>query len=98
MNLDDALNAECITIATNTARPDELKAYAMTMDKPTTIRMYVAGEELLQLKRKSGACHSAHRIPTHIAASHGGITLANGFAEILASQTLRKADRPAGCS
>jgi hypothetical protein len=58
MNLDEALNAECIRIATTTARADELNAYAISIDNPTMMRRYVDGEELLQLRRKSGACQS----------------------------------------
>ena len=73
MNLDDALNAECIRIATTTARPDELNPYAISSDNATKIRMYVEGEELLQPKTNSGACHSVHMTPTHIPAIQGGI-------------------------
>ncbi len=69
MNLDEALNADCIRIATTTARPDELNAYDISIDNPTTIRMYVNGEELLQLTRNSGVCHRAHMTPTHIPAT-----------------------------
>jgi hypothetical protein len=72
-NLEEALNAECMRIATTTARPDELNPYAISSDNPTTIRMYVQGEELLQLTRNSGACHRAHMTPTHIPATQGGI-------------------------
>ena len=73
MNLDDALNAECIRIATTTARPDELNPYAISSDNPITNRIYIKGEELLQLTMNSGTGQRAHMTPTHIPAIQGGI-------------------------
>jgi hypothetical protein len=69
----EELNAECIKIATSTAPPDALNANPINCERPISIRMKTWGDALLQLTRKSGACHAAQRTPTQIAATHGGM-------------------------
>ena len=71
MNRDDALNAECIKVATRTAFPDEWKANAIRIDTSTSISRKLRGEALVHVTKKSGICHAAHITPTQMAAIQG---------------------------
>ena len=57
----EALNAECMSIATITALPEALNA--ISTERPIRINVKTRGEVLLHLTRNSGRCHAAHMIP-----------------------------------